>query len=490
MGVLSGLEPERVFYYFEEITKIPHGSGNVERISDFLVEFAIRHQLFYIQDQWKNVIIVKDATPGYEQKPAVILQGHMDMVAVSRPDYDIDMKTEGLKVAVSGDKIYAEGTSLGGDDGIAVAYALAILESDTIKHPRLEVVITVDEEVGMDGARQIDLSMLQGKRMLNLDSEDEGIFLTSCAGGARVDCHLSMQGTTMNGIAYEVCIGGLQGGHSGDEIHKERGNSNCLFGRLLWNLTKEMPVGLVSVQGGLADNAIPRETNAVLLVNLRDSALFAEIADATAERISEELSGRDPNFYIHVKENSKGSFSCAAPESTAKAAAFLMALPNGVQSMSADMEGLVETSLNLGILEQRKDGLHAQFSVRSSVESAKNILIQKIAAIVGMAGGTYEVTGRYPGWKYRVDSPLRDRMVALYEKMYGVKPKVEAIHAGLECGLLGSKITDLDCVSMGPQMEKIHTTEETLSISSARRVWEYLVALLESLVLCDEEVTE
>lgn len=481
MGVLSELEPKKVFYYFEEITKIPHGSGNVDQISNYLVDFAKKHNLFYIQDEWKNVIIIKDAAAGYEEKPAVILQGHMDMVAVSKPGYDIDMKKDGLKVAIDGDKIYAEGTSLGGDDGIAVAYALALLDSDVIKHPRLEVVITVDEEVGMDGAREINLSMLQGHTMLNLDSEDEGIFLTSCAGGARVDCHLPLHETMLEGIAYEVSVDGLLGGHSGGEIHKERGNSNCLFGRLLWNLTKEMPVGLVSVSGGVADNAIPRETKAVLVVSAENSASFAEIADATAFKIAEELGSKDPDFAIHVKEVEKGTFYCTNPYDTVNAAAFLLALPNGIQAMSADVPGLVETSLNLGILGKRNDGLHAEFAVRSSVESAKNALINRLAAVVNLAGGSYIVSGNYPGWKYRADSPLREKMVALYETMYGEKPRVEGIHAGLECGLLGSKITDLDCVSFGPQMTDIHTTEETLSISSTKRVWEYLVRLLEEM---------
>ncbi len=479
MGVLSELEPKDVFHFFEEITRIPHGSGNVDKISDYLVQFAKSRDLFYIQDKWKNVIIVKEATPGYEQEPAVILQGHMDMVAVKKPDCDIDMQTEGLRVAVDGDKVYAEGTSLGGDDGIAVAYGLALLDSHAISHPRLEVVITVDEEVGMDGAREIDLSMLQGHRMLNLDSEDEGIFLTSCAGGARVDCHMPLQDNLMQGISYEITLGGLLGGHSGGEIHKERGNANCLFGRLLWNLIQAMPVGLISVKGGLADNAIPRETKAVLVIPPKYSALFAEITDDTASKIAAELSGKDPHFAVHVSESGKGEFSCVQPEDTKRLAAVLCTLPNGVQSMSADVPGLVETSLNLGILEKREDGLHAQFSVRSSVESAKHALIQKLAAVMALAGGTYEVSGDYPGWKYRTDSPLREKMVKLYRDMYGENPKVEGIHAGLECGILGSKIDDLDCVSFGPQMNDIHTTEETLSISSTKRVWEYLVRLLE-----------
>lgn len=479
MGVLSSLEPQNVFYYFEEITKIPHGSGNVDRISDYLVEFARKRNLFCIQDAVKNVIIVKEATPGYENEPPVILQGHMDMVAVKKPDCDIDMKTEGLQVAVDGDKIYAEGTSLGGDDGIAVAYALAILDSDTLKHPRLEVVITVDEEVGMDGARAIDLSMLKGKRMLNLDSEDEGIFLTSCAGGARVKCMIDLERAGSEGIAYEVTVGGLQGGHSGVEIHKERGNSNCLFGRLLWELAERMPVKLVSVNGGLADNAIPRETKAVLLVESKDKETFQEIVSRVTTEIAEELATKDPDFYINVEEFGSRSVDCVTAADTKKAAAFLCALPNGVQAMSADMPGLVETSLNLGILESNEEELFAEFAVRSSVESAKHALIAGMKAVAELAGGSVEVSGDYPGWKYRVNSPLREKMVALYEKMYGAAPKVEAIHAGLECGILGSKIEDLDCVSMGPQMSDIHTTEETLSVSSTRRVWEYLIRLLE-----------
>ena len=480
MGVLSNLEPKSVFQYFEEITKIPHGSGNVEQISNYLVDFAEKHGLFYMQDELKNVIIMKEATPGYENEPAVILQGHMDMVAVKKPDCDIDMKTEGLRVAVDGDKIYAQGTSLGGDDGIAVAYSLALLASDTIRHPKLEVIITVDEEVGMDGARGIDLSMITGNRMVNLDSEDEGIFLTSCAGGARVKCHVPVVTEKKTGLAYEVKVGGLLGGHSGGEIHKERGNSNCLFGRLLCRLCEKMPVELVSVQGGLADNAIPRETIGTLVIQEGDSEKFASLLDTVEKEIQAELSTKDPDFNMKAIQKGKGSFECVTAEDTKRVAEFLCAAPNGVQAMSADMPGLVETSLNLGILEYCGGELMAEYSVRSSVESAKHALIRKLDALTTLAGGTIVVTGDYPGWKFRKDSPLREKMVKLYREMYGDAPKVEAIHAGLECGILGSKIADLDCVSMGPDMKDIHTTEETLSIASTRRVWEYLVRLLET----------
>lgn len=478
MGVLSGLEPQNVFYYFEEIAKIPHGSGNVDRISDYLVEFARERNLFCIQDEVKNVIIVKEATEGYENEPAVILQGHMDMVAVKKPDCDIDMKTQGLKVAVNGDTIYAEGTSLGGDDGIAVAYALAILDSDSLRHPRLEVVITVDEEVGMDGARAIDLSMLKGKRLLNLDSEEEGIFLTSCAGGARVRCSVPVKREAYEGVAYEIMVGGLTGGHSGAEIHKERGNSNCLFGRVLWRLSQVVPVRLVSVSGGLADNAIPRETKAVIVIEEKYCVTLEALVGGVESDIKEELATKDADVYVTVKECNMGSMEAVTVDDTKKTAMFLCSLPNGVQGMSADMPGLVETSLNMGILESDADAVHAEFAVRSSVESAKYALIEKVKAVTRLAGGGMSMSGDYPGWKYRVHSPLREKMLALYENMYGEKPRVEAIHAGLECGILGSKIDDLDCVSFGPNMKDIHTTEETLSIASTARVWEYLVAFL------------
>lgn len=478
MGVLSGLEPKNVFTYFEEITKIPHGSGNVEQISNYLADFARQRGLFHIQDEWKNVIIVKEATPGYEKEPAVILQGHMDMVAVKKPDCDMDMKREGLKIAVRGDEIYAQGTSLGGDDGIAVAYCLALLDSHTLAHPRLEVVITVDEEVGMDGARGIDLSMLTGSRMINLDSEEEGIFLTSCAGGARVYCRLPLCFNRREGEAVEIKLGGLSGGHSGGEIHKERGNSNCLFGRLLYRLSEKLQVSLLEVAGGLADNAIPRETKAVLVIAEKDREAFSDIIDCVDREMRAELASRDPGFSIEMREVGRGIYSCVTVEDTGKAAAFLSALPNGVQAMSPDMPGLVETSLNLGILKMQDNSLLAEFAVRSSVESSKYALTGKMRAITELAGGSVSVSGDYPGWKYRKDSPLRDKMIAVYEEMYGELPKVEAIHAGLECGILGSKIQDLDCVSIGPDMKDIHTTEETLSISSTGRVWEYLIRVL------------
>lgn len=488
MNVLGELKPQSAFRFFEEITRIPRGSGNVEQISGYLESFAKERKLRVIRDEWNNVIIFKSATQGYEDQPVMILQGHMDMVAVKKPECDIDLKTEGLRVAIDGDNIYAEGTSLGGDDGIALAYALAILDSQTLKHPALEAVFTVDEEVGMDGARQIDLSVLSGKRLLNLDSEEEGIFLAGCAGGARVKCilkdlHRSVLDKQLPyGKQCRMRVTGLKGGHSGEEIDKGRGNSNILFGRILYRLCNRFPVRLAKVSGGLADNAIPRETEAELLVP-EDTWAIEQILFKCEEEICAELGDRDPGFKLEFQVHGKvGGVAALSVEDTSRVAAFLAAFPNGVQCMSRQVPGLVETSLNLGILELNAGTkkLTAEFSVRSSVESAKEALIGKLAAITTLAGGKTEVTGIYPGWQYREDSPLREKMVRVYRELYGADPKVEAIHAGLECGLLGSKIKDLDCVSIGPDMKNIHTTEETLSISSTARVWEFLVKLLET----------
>lgn len=480
MRVLEGLKPQTVFYYFEEICKIPHGSGNTQMISDFLVAFARKRNLECYQDKIGNVIIIKEAAKGYESVEPVMLQGHMDMVAVKKPDYHIDLTKEGLHLQVDGDRIYAEGTSLGGDDGIAIAYGLALLDSDTAKHPRLEVVFTVDEEVGMDGARCIDLSPCKANRLINLDSEEEGIFLAGCAGGARVNYSSIYPTKSAEGTLYKIKISGLMGGHSGAEIHKERGNANSLLARVLNRLSLKVQFQLCAMQGGLADNAIPREAQAEILFTEGDVFLSEEIASINRE-LKQELAEKDPQILLEASYLRKDSVAAMSVEDTKRLIAFLNALPNGVQAMSGAMEGLVETSLNLGILNCREGKLHAGISVRSSYESAKKALIGRLRSLAVLAAVQVEVAGDYPGWAYRKDSPLRDKMIAVYEEMYGKKPEIQAIHAGLECGLLADKIPNLDCVSIGPDMKNIHTTEEELSISSTARVYTFLLKLLEEM---------
>lgn len=471
-------EAKEVFRFFQEICRIPHGSGNVGQISDYLAAFARERNLEYVQDDVKNVIIIKEAAPGYENEEPLILQGHMDMVAVKKPGCAKDMTAEGLDLNIDGDWLYAENTSLGGDDGIAVAFMLAILDSDKLAHPRVEALITVDEETGMDGARAVDLSICKGKRMLNLDSEEEGIFLTSCAGGARIHGTLPVAYEKMDGCLYRINLEGLQGGHSGGEIHKERGNANCLAGRLLYECAKKADVRIVSLRGGLADNAIPRETFAEVVVSAEETAAFESALYNYTENVKRELAVKDPGFDVVIREKEEGCFDVLTKESSEKAAFLLFVLPNGVQAMSADIPGLVQTSLNLGILSLSDGVMHLDYSVRSSLGSEKELLLNKVAAILASQGGSWEVAGDYPAWEYKKDSVLRDKMVAVYREMYQTMPKIEAIHAGLECGILSGKIAGLDCVSIGPDMRDIHTTEEMLSIPSVERVWKYVCAVL------------
>lgn len=478
MGVLEGLEPIPVFHFFEEICKIPHGSGNEAAISDYLKQFAKERGLFCIQDEWKNIIIVKEAVPGKEAEETLILQGHMDMVAVKEPDCAVDLKKEPLRLIVDGDFISAEGTSLGGDDGIAVAYILALLDSKEISHPRLEAVLTVGEEVGMDGAREIDLSVLKGRRMLNLDNEEEGVLLTSCAGGLRADCKLPVTWEKRSGSVLHVRVTGLQGGHSGAEIIKEGGNSNCLMGRVLNALIRETSASLITLEGGLADNAIPRQTDADVMIKEEEKEKCLAVLRNMEEAFGQELAVKDPGVRVVAEEKGEQTTDCLREESMKKAVSYLMAMPNGIQAMSADVEGLVETSLNLGMLKLTEEYLRLTYAVRSSLESGKAAVRGRLAAISELAGAKMEVHGEYPGWAYRKDSPLRDKMVRIYEDLYGKKPQVQAIHAGLECGLFAGKLPGLDCISYGPDMKGIHTTEEVLSISSVRRVWEYLLEIL------------
>ena len=482
--MLEHLEPKVVFSYFEKICSIPHGSGNVQNISNYLVEFAKERNLEYIQDEVYNVIIKKPGTKGYEAKEPGIIQGHMDMVAVKKPECTKDMLTESLDVKTEGDFVYAEGTSLGGDDGIAVAYALALLDSKDIPHPPLEVVITVDEEVGMDGALFIDLSPLKGKKLLNIDSEKEGELTVSCAGGMRINGSLPVQweSITENMQGKQVTLTGLLGGHSGVEIHKNRGNANVLVGYVLQELSKKVNIKILSLEGGTKDNAIPREAKATILLTENDVSYYEESIKEIEKAIQEKFKETDKGVRIVSKDVSvKPERKALSQVSASNIIKLLNTVPNGVQAMSRQLEGLVETSLNLGIIVLKEEEFSATFSLRSSVVSEKEKLRDKVAGILDSLGGSYVFSGDYPAWEYKEDSKLRDTFVEVYEKMYGKKPVVLSIHAGLECGILADKIEDLDSVSFGPDMEDIHTTEEKLSISSTKRVWEFLLELLKSL---------
>lgn len=478
MGVLANLEPKEVFGYFEEICQIPHPSYKEKKLSDYCVSFAKERGLEVHQDALGNVIIIKEATVGYEAAEPLILQGHLDMVCEKEAGCDIDFEKDGLRLRIEGDYITAEGTTLGGDDGIAVAYALAILASDTLQHPRLEVVFTVSEEVGMEGAEAIDLSPLKGHRLLNLDSEEEGYLLTSCAGGCRAEADLLVEREQRQGAYYEITVNGLIGGHSGAEIDKGRANANLLMGRVLMALEDMVEYSLVELSGGLKDNAIPRETRAAVVVDTACLNRFEDVIGRVAENLSKEYALTDPDVSVTAVNGSIREVQALTKASKRKAVTLLNLLPNGIQTMSAAIPGLVETSLNLGILRLCADRLELRYSVRSSVQTAKEFLVDKLRLLTEELGGSLSIEGAYPAWEYRKDSPLRDTMVRVYREMYGKEPVIQAIHAGLECGLFSGKIKDLDAVSVGPDMVSIHTTEEKLSISSTKRVWEYLIEVI------------
>ena len=475
MGVLDGLEPREVFHWFEELSAIPRGSGNTRAVSDWCAAFGRERGLECHQDGLGNVILIKPATPGYEGAAPLILQGHLDMVCEKEPACPKDMARDGLDLVVEGDYVSARGTTLGGDDGIAVAMALAILDSGELPHPRLEAVFTVDEEVGMLGAAGLDVAPLQGRTLLNLDSEDEGVFTVSCAGGNVTRCVLPVDRAPFDGAGLEIRVDGLQGGHSGTEIHKGRANADVLLGRLLRAAAARTEVRLYSAEGGLKDNAIPVQAAARIVAADPEAARSA--VEALAAALREEHRVTDPGLTVAVGAWEPEGLPLDGP-STCRALCLLTCAPNGVQAMSADIPGLVQTSLNLGILTTGERELSAAFCVRSSVDSQKEMLKDRLSCLMEQLGGRAEFSGDYPGWAFRADSPLRERMVAIFRAQYGHEPKVEAIHAGVECGLLAGKLPGLDCVSIGPELLEIHTPRERMSVASVQRTWKLVTELL------------
>ncbi len=475
---LTGLEPRAVFDYFEEICSIPHGSRNTKAISDYLVAFAKEQGIHYIQDTSNNVIMFADGTCGMEDHEPVILQGHMDMVCEKDASCPIDMQTEGLDVCHDGTSVYARGTTLGGDDGIAVAYTMALIADRTIPHPPLEIIITVDEEIGMLGANAIDVSMLKGRKMINLDSEDEGVFTVSCAGGARATISLTVNRKMVYGPCIRLSVDGLRGGHSGADIHRNRANANKVMGEFMSRILKLMPLCLTSYTGGNQDNAIPRVCQANVVAMGIGLERINDIASQLQSEIREQYD--EPDATVQAYDVDALGGNSLTTEDTGRVVSLLCAAPNGIQSYSSDIPGLVQTSLNLGIAKLG-ELFTATFSVRSSVNKEKQNVLEQLKKLSEFYDGTYSQRGEYPAWEYRKDSPLRNTMVKIFTEMFGKEPKILAIHAGLECGLLNEKLPGLDAVSIGPQMHDIHTSREKLEIASTSRVWEFLCRVLKSL---------
>lgn len=479
---LKGLKSYEVFRFFKEMNEIPRGSGNEKQVSDWLVKFAKDRSLEVIQDEALNVIIKKPGTKGYENSPIVVIQGHMDMVCEKNIGTEHDFEKDPIKFIVEGDILRADGTTLGADDGIAVAYGLAILDSNEIAHPPIELLITTEEETGMGGALALDPENIKGKMLINIDSEEEGTLLVSCAGGVRqiIKLPVEREAADKEASVFRVMIRGLKGGHSGMDINKERGNSNRLMARFLVALNEEMDFSIESVNGGTKMNAIPREADAVVLV--KDENKLIEIAEKWNDIFKKELSASDADVTLFV-EKVEGSVDKVFTKETAeKLISMVMLLPNGAQSMSMNIAGLVESSTNLGIVETGEDAILFESAVRSSVETLKTAICKRGDAAVKLLGADAEYVSSYPAWQYREDSRLRETMVKVYEEMNGKKPEISAIHAGLECGLFGGKFgVDMDMVSFGPNLHDVHTPNEHVEISSVERCWSYLLEVLKAL---------
>ena len=497
MSLLKDYEPKKVLEFFEEFSKIPHGSGNTKGISDYLVKFAEERNLKCRQDDANNVVIFKDASEGYEDSDTVIMQGHIDMVAVKNEGVDKDLAkdaiemeiihaddtkdVEGLKGEFEHDEwVTAKGTTLGADDGIAVAYMLAILDSDDIKHPALECVFTADEEVGMVGASAIDVSDLKGKILLNVDSEHEGKFVVGCAGGISVECNLPINKEPITPYVIEFRLDGLTGGHSGVAIDRYRMNALVAMGRILLKTFQSVGMRIITVDGGVADNAIPTEAEAAIVVLEENKDETIKILNDTFAEIKDEYKNTDPDVKLTINEVGEQDVRALGDGSTLATIIVLANMPAGIQRMNSVL-GSVETSLNLGKLRTQDDRVTLNFSVRSSKYTAKMNIVEQIRALTEIFGGEITTSGEYPGWEPLEDSRARNVLEKNFKELFGKDPKIASIHAGLECGMFCDKIKGLDAISFGPQADDIHTTEEKVSILSAQRYWKLILKTLEDL---------
>lgn len=482
MNILKNLEPKAVFEYFEEISNIPRGSGNEKAISDYLLNFGRSLGLESIQDEALNIIIKKPGTKGYENAPTVIIQGHIDMVCEKNNGVEHDFEKDPLKLRIVDDYVYATDTTLGADNGIAVAYAMALLSSNDIPHPPLEVLLTTDEETGMSGAMAIKKEHINGKILINLDNEEEGYLLVSCAGGIRSKATINVDYQEINNKKLlKINISGLKGGHSGMDIIKERGNSNKILGRVLKELSREIKFNLVSLNGGSKNNAIPREAEALVSVDINNENKVIDIVKNWNSIISNELRAQDPGLKIEVSVVNNENNKEFTDECTKKVIDLLYLYPNGINTKSTEIDGLVESSTNLGVLSTNEGVVEFDSAIRSSVPSLKEEIVLRSKTIVELLGGEFSTTSDYPAWEYNPNSQIREICQKVHKEMYGKEAEIVAIHAGVECGLFNEKLGNLDMISFGPNLYDVHTPDEHMSISSVRNCYEYLKAVLKEI---------
>ena len=497
---INELSPSEVFSYFQEICAIPHGSGNTGMIADYCLEFAKLHGLKARKDTSDNVVIFKAGSSGYEDCEPVILQGHLDMVCEKEPDCDIDMSVQSIKACTDGKMVWADGTTLGADDGIAIAFILAVLASDTIVHPPIQAVLTSDEEIGMLGARVLDTSDLTAKRLINIDSESEGILYVSCAGGVRAECDIPVvyedavgwvsggeqddnaSDAAGNGqVCFEVKISGLAGGHSGVEIHKQHTNAIRLLASLLSHASGAADFRLVSLSGGGKENAIPKEAKAVVSVRSCDATTFEQSIKESEAVWMQEISATEPHAKIELEKTDAAADKVLNSHSTANVIYALWLSPDGVYKMSQEIKGMVQTSLNLGTAYLDADKLVYKYLIRSNTAAGKKLLLERVTTFVKHLSGKVVTMSDYPAWEYKSDSQLRKICVDSFTNVYGHEPEVTSIHAGLECGILAGKMPGVDMISFGPTLESVHTPDECMNVASVERTWEYLLEILKSI---------
>lgn len=482
MGKLDNLEPKRVFYYFEEITKIPRCSLKEDKIASFLENFASKFNLECIRDDYDNIIIRKPGTKGYENSEPLIIQGHMDMVCEKTPESKINFDTDPIDFVVEGNKIISHETTLGADNGIAVAMALAILESDEIAHPPLEVLITSNEENGMSGARNLDGSMLKGKRLLNIDSESEGVACIACAGGERdyITFKKEFKEIKENREFFELTVTGLKGGHSGQEISKGLGNSNKLLARSLYRFISEFDIDLVRIEGGAKPNAIPRYSKAIIAIDEKDKLDIQKLVIELNGEFVGELGKIDPNVRLNFESSKKKEEKALTDDLKESIIYLLNILPDGVQTMSHNVEGLVGSSVNVGVIEDHEKEIKVLSNSRSELSSLKQEIADRNKVCAKLCGAEFSVQSSYPAWEFKDESEIRTIAMKSYRDLFNKELELEAIHAGLECGLFKETIGDIDMISVGPNISGPHAPGESLEIESTKNVYELVLEILKN----------
>lgn len=481
--VLANIKPEKVFYYFEEISRIPRGSGNEKGISDYLVKFAKEKQLPVIQDSHNNVIISKKGTKGYEGSPIVVIQGHLDMVCEKNNSKQHDFEVDPIELIVEGDVIRANGTTLGADNGIAIAYAMALLDSTDIPHPPIEVLLTSDEETGMSGAASLRPEDVKGRMLINIDNEEEGQLLVSCAGGLRTKIALKVDWVAAPSevTTCSIKVAGLKGGHSGMDIIKQRGNSNKILGRVLVDIMGKVSFDLAAINGGAKDNAIPREASAEIAIKDEAIPALRKEVDSWNKILKNEYRKSDPELQIQLETCGCITGKVFSTDCKEKAIKLLYLIPNGIQTMSMDIDGLVQSSTNLGIVKTSGDAVTYESAVRSSIRSLKRDIVKQTETIAEALGASIAIHSEYPEWQYDPNSKIRDIFQKVHREMYKKDAEIVAIHAGVECGLFKEKFPDIDMISFGPNLFDVHTPDEHMSISSVERTWEYLLNVLKEI---------